>query len=623
MLETVRENLKGTLVIVVVIIFIVPMVISGVGTSYMGGVSSSDVANVDGESVSERELVRAIRMQRNQILSQNSSLDESSPFLTDESLRQPALSNLTRQLALVSSAKDGGMAVSDTQFGNVLKNQQEFFTDGKFNKQKYRTMLAQAQFDPSSYRRYVGEGLLVGQQGSGLQNSAFSTPFEFEQIVKLTHQKRTFYSVKILSDSVDGDIDVTDADIQTYYEKNQNSFQVSEKLQVEYLELNLDELASSITVAEGDIQEQYNSEIQNFVGNDQHRISHVLIEDNSEEKLRKVTEALAISKDFSDVAKEFSEDIATNTEGGDLGVMSPGMYPKEFEDAVYQLKVGEVSAPVKTDAGTHIIKLTKKIEPAIPSLEQRRLDIEKVIARAQAAEEFALQIDSLSELTFSAEDLTGAANELGLSIEETAFFDRASGAGIALEASVREAAFSEEVKNGRHNSKLIELSSERSVVIRVKAIKDAYIKPLEEVKTLVEARVKDEKIKAALVIAGDMFEDRVRNGADPEEASKALSYEFKKHELVKRSDVSVDRQTVNLAFKAPKPSDGKVSYMSESGFDGSYWLVAVSSVQAGNLSDLEEAEKTGFVAQLTRGSATLEGSVYEASVFEDVKVVIK
>ena len=108
MLQSFRDNMKGTLVIVVIIIFIVPMVLSGVGASFLGSVAGTDAASVDGETISRSTLNRAVYLQKQRLLSQE-GVYPTADYLQDENLRGPVLDNLTRRLALANSARDAGM----------------------------------------------------------------------------------------------------------------------------------------------------------------------------------------------------------------------------------------------------------------------------------------------------------------------------------------------------------------------------------------------------------------------------------------------------------------------------------------------------------------------------------
>ena len=621
MLASVRENLKGTLVVVVVVIFIIPMVISGVGTGYLGSVAGNEVAKVDGEAISREQLERGVSIRRDQLLQQQ-QLSADSPMLRDENLRASVLQSLTRRQALINAGAQSGMSVSDAAYRDALLQQEGFKTDGKFDSQRFRMLLRQNNLTPASFRELIESDLIINQQSQGLNLSSFATQAEFAQLVKLTHQKRSFSSIKIPVSSAVDNVSVSDDEIQNYYDANQQRYAVPEKVKVVYVELTLDALAKQISVEESQIREQYEEEIKNFNADANYTVAHILLEDNDSSKIAEIQTRLADGDSFADLAQEYSDDIATNADGGVLGVMSAGMFPSEFENAAQALEEGQVSEPVKTDAGTHFIKLVKKESVEIPSFDERKKAISDAIALAEAREDYALKLDTLGELTFSAENLDAAAAALGLEVQESSFFDRNSGSGIAEDAAVRQAAFDEEVLVNGHNSNTLELGPERALVLRVGERKESYVKSLDDVRALVESALLREKQQDYLkALAGDVAA-KLRAGDNAESVANASSYAFASHELVSTSDIAVDRESMSIAFRAPHPDAGP-SIVEEQAADGGYWVLEVRAVEEGRSEDLSEQERAGFLAQINQQSANFEGVAYENAVVDDAKIKIK
>lgn len=621
MLSSVRENLKGTLMVVVVIIFIIPMVISGVGTTFMGGASSSDAAEVNGEQITGAELDRAIQVRRNQILSQQGA-NANTDLLTDEILRTPILQQLTKRLAVVTEGESKGMGMSDAQFADVVRKEESFFTDGEFNQQRYNTALAQSGFYTSAaFRNELKNDLIFRQQAMGLYLSSFVTQTQIEQLVKLTHQKRSFFSATIPVSLVEEKVEITESDIAGYYEANQAEFEVPEKVKVDYLELTVEQLANSIEVSDAEIMQQYEAEVSNFSSDASYEVAHILLEGDSQDKAAEVSEKLAAGNSFEDLAAEYSDDVGSSESGGSLGVLTPGMFPEAFEEAVYALEENQVSDAVETDAGLHFIKVTKKIENSVPSLESRKESIAADIARARAVDEFSALVDSLGELTYFSDNLDEAAEQLGLNIQQSNYFDRRTGSGIADNAKVREAAFDEKVSTVGNNSNTIEISAEQVVVLRLADKKPAYIKSLDEVMPLVEARVKKEKVAVLLEALSEEFIASLEGDSNSQELAEELGYQYESFDSVKRSDFSVDPTSLALAFAAEETDDG-LSFNSETISSGDIKIVGVSKVEDGALTDLEDAEKSAFEAQIAQQFAVFDGSSYEALIVEDSDIKV-
>lgn len=613
MLASVRENLKGTLVVVVVIIFIVPMVISGVGTTFLGSVAGTDAASVDGETISNVELERAVRLRRAQLLEQQGA-NASSEFLTDERLRGPVLDSLTRRLALVTNGQQAGMGMSPSVFEEALRSQEAFFTDGKFNQLKFTTLLAQNGLTPSTYKKEVESDVIVRQQALGLQLSGIYSTAQFEQIVKLSHQKRSFFEVKIPLEQAEKDIKISEEDLQDFYDQNKSDYEIPQKLKVSYLELSVEALAESINVSDDEIQQQYDAEIANFSSDASYSVAHILLEGESKAKSEELAQKLSAGDNFEELAKVYSDDFASAETGGELGILTPGMFPEEFENAVYELEEGEVSSAVETDAGIHFIKVIQKVKTDVPSLDQRRDSIRSEIAKAKAADDFGAMVDTLGELTYFSEDLSEASEQLGLSIQSSSFFDKQSGSGIAESDAVRAAAFDEKVLSLGQNSNTIELAGDRVIVLRLEESKPAYLKSLEEVLPVVEARVKQLKINEELEALATRFESGVTTMEEAEALALELGYSYNNYELVNRSDLGVEQDVIVMAFLAAKPAEGALSFESGPSRDGSYRVVGVSDLQDGALSDLSDEERSAFSTQIEQGLSSLTGTSYEESV---------
>ncbi len=621
MLESIRNNLKGTLVVVVVMIFIIPMVISGVGTTFSGwGNTGGEAAKVNGEVITNLELERGIRMRKNQLLQQQ-GVDASSPFLSEENLRGPVLDNLTRSLALATEGKKAGMAISERQFVETLRQQEIFFNDGKFNPQTYRELLRQSGFTPATYKAQVANDLIVNQQVAGLEAGAFATEREFEQLVALTHEKRSFYAVKIPAHAVSSDIALSEEELTAYYEMNSQQYAVPEKVKIEYLDLSVDGLASTISVAEEDIVAEYEAEIANFDAQKKYTVSHILLEAGKETAVEDIQQKLADGASFADLAAEYSDDIATSDEGGLLGVLTPGMFPEAFENAVYTLEEGEVSAPVETDAGIHFIELTEVSSIDLPTLDERRPEIEQAIARARASEDFAVQLETLGELTFSSDSLEEAARALGLQVETSSFFDRNSGSGISGLPAIRNAAFDDEVLINGHNSNTVELGPERAVVLRVAEHREAYVRPFEEVRGLVEARVREQKQREALAALAQEINSAAQDASQAKALAEESDYVFFEYDAVTRNDLSVDPEAANLAFA--QALEDEAVQVAEPARDGGYWAITVQDKAPGAPEDLSAEEQQGFLAQIAREQAAYEQALYQQMVVDGASIKLR
>ena len=620
MLQNVRDNMKGTLVVVVIMLFVVPMILTGIDSSFLGSVAGTDAAKVEGEVITEQDLLRAIYLRRQQIVSQNGG-DSSADYLSDQNLRDPVLDGMVRRLALTQMAKKSGMGISDKLSNKEILTQVEFQTDNKFDAEKYKRLLRGANYTPATYKEEVAAGLLLGQQAFGVEFSSFVTESELDSLIRIVQQERSFYSVKIPKQLVDDSVVITDEELTSYYESNQNDFIEAEKVKVDYIELSVDEIAKTVDVAEDDIKQQYEQEAEGFNVNSRYEVAHLLIEENIEETITTVTNKLADGEDFSALVKAYSDDIASKESGGELGVLTLGMFPSEFEKAALALNEGEVSLPVKTDAGTHFIKVLKKITTEAPTYESRRDAIKQQLATAAAEGIFVESLDLLGELTFSSDGLSSAAQALNVSVKTSAYFERGFGSGIATEKAIRDAAYSEDVLVKKHNSSVIELGANKAIVVFVSDHVEEHVRDFDDVKSDINISLLNDKKQSQLVALSEDFISKVKAGENAEELAKTMDYEYNSFENIDRQDITADRSTVQIAFSVV--TDGSETVFDTQTVGGDQMLVAVTSVKAGDRTSLDEQELANFKRQLAGENSRFEDAVFEAKVVETAKINIK
>lgn len=619
MLQNVRDNLKSKVVFGIVLFVMLIMVVGGVGSVNLSSIGGNDVASVGGESVTAQELNRAVYMRREQLL--NNGVDPTSDFVNEENLKQQILPQLVRRQALIVAAQDAGVGAALSEIEKNIVQQEAFHLGGKFDKQTYRRLINRVGFTPATYKVTVGEDILLAQQNAGLASSSFVSETELETVIAVMNEKRSFFGITIPKETAGSDIEVTQEQIQAYYDANQQEFVVPEKVSIEYVEISVEEIAKTITVADADVKAQYDQEKADFVETSEYEVAHILIADGEEKetKLAEVQSQLEAGESFETLAEVYSDDFGSRETGGSLGVLTPGVFPEEFEQAVYALEEGEVSAPVVTDAGTHIIKVVSKKVEKMASYEERKEDIKSNIQRVQAETIYVDQFAELEELTFNAGDLSVAADQLALEIKASPLFERNFGNGIASEAKVRTAAFDNEVLVNGRNSPVIELSNSKAMVLRKKAHNPEHVADLDLVVATIQQKLKAEAIQAKLAELASNVQAEIEAGKAPKEVAEALGYELVEHELVKRMDVTVDAQLLRAVYQMPKTTDG-TAYDNVEVQGGNRVLLGLTNVEAGSSKDMTEQEKSALTAQLLRENATQEVSSYEDAVVATVKV---
>lgn len=624
MLQGLRDSLKGTVIAtVIVLFFVLPMVVAGVGSSWLGSVAGTDAASVNGEVITKQELSREVFLQKQRLLSQE-GVDPSADYLKDENLQKPVLDRLTKKTAILSTVEGAGMAASDSQVNSMIKNQPEFQVDDKFDPQTYRTLLSRIGSSPAMYKQNVAETVVLQQLDQGLGLSAFVTEAEKSGIIGIIHEKRSFYTVNIPSKGLAEAVVLSDEDIRAYYQENQTKFVEPERVEINYIELSVGALARQMQASDEEVKAQYDLEMADFDLKPEVEVAHILIEDGAGAGASKVAEVqakLAAGEPFDALAKVYSDDAGSKTSGGSLGVMVSGVFPAVFEQAVAELDDGEVSEPVETDSGIHIIKVLSKKAPEPPTFDERKDAIAGKIKRTKAEEEYTTKLELLEELTFSAPSLESASQELGLPIRSVSPFERTAGNGIADFPEIRTAAFSPEVLTDGHNSRVIELANNRSFVLRVKQHLPEHVRAFESVTEQISKRLTQSKVDEQLRQKSETLLLKLKEGASPESFAEEMGYEYKRYERVTRTSPDADPETRRLAFSAPVVA-GEISYQMSRIASGDYRIVGVMEKVAGAVDELETIEIDGITTQLKRETGRYEGSTFQEDVIASAEVEV-
>lgn len=615
MLQKVRDNMKGSLVAAVVfLLFIVPLVLTGLGDgSFLGSVAGTDAASVEGEEITKAELRRAVYMRKQRLLSQD-GVDPDAEFLQDENLTGPVLESLTQRAALVVAAKKGGLGAADSILDAQILQRPDFQVDGKFDRQTYQRLLSNFAYTPTTYKEALAGDYLLSQQSQGISLSSFSTEEELAKLVSLIQQKRSFYTVKIPKATVESTISVSDEDVAAYYEENSNNFIEEEKVVAQYIELSVADIAQTVEVSEDKVREIYDQEIADFDATEQYEIAHLLVEekDGQADVIAEIAGKIKDGQAFDALVSEYSDDVGSKESGGSLGVMTKGVFPEAFENAVYTLEQDQISDPVVTDAGTHFIKVIEKTVNEAPTYESREASIIASLKQVEAEEIYVASLDRLEELTFSADNLEEAAQVLNLEVQETAAFSRTSGTGLASRSEFRDVAFSDEVLANGYNSKRIMIGETRSVVLRKSSHTPSRVKALDEVKDELVKTLTDSKIEDELNLLATALKDKLAAGGSAEELAKENSYEFKSFDKVERTASEAGFQVSSKVFTMSKGDSVAIDSMVDR--EGSHIVLGLLEVLPGKRSDMAEQQFKGLSAQLQIQGADFEAASYESQI---------
>ena len=588
MLQDMRKSAQGTVAKIVVGFIIVVFSLFGV-ESIVGSLGGEpEVALVNGEGITESNFTRALEGKRRQILAQMG--ERVDPELIDEDLlRSSVLEGMIQEEILKQDADEKGLFVSAAAVDNYIRSIEQFNVDGTFSGERLQMILRNAGLTLNGYRESLRSQFMLNQSRSALIASAFVLKEEQDEVIELDRQARTFGLTTIpKADYLDA-ITVTDDEIQTYYQAHKASYKKPKNVDVSFVQIKRADLAADINISEDDVRKLYESEKTDFEGEEERQAAHILIkiDDNTQdeqalEKITAIEARLKAGEVFADLAIELSEDEGSAKEGGDLGQSARGVYVSDFEEALFALKEGETTAPVKTEFGYHLIKLLSVVQAEMPSFEELKASLTERLRDQQVAEAYAEKTELLADVSYAAADLSEPADELGLDIKQLAGVSVQSSHEIFSNIKVQRMLFSDELVKDQNNSEVIEIEDGLSVVFRVNALHEESILGLEDVKSQLENVLKAEKTTAFAESVGQEFITRLKAGEEPQLVSDNMGLNWEEHVDVKRDDIKVSRELITKIFTLPK---SQVSHENVVGFNtlsGDYSVVVLRDIKKGD-----------------------------------------
>ena len=610
MLQKLRDQTQGTGFKVLVGAIIVVLTLFGFGATNLFMAGDPEVARIGDYSLTQNALGVEMERERRRILAQmGPEFDASSidPLQLSDYVTQQVVS---RQV-LYQTAGELGIEVPPDVVNEALVASEVYQVDGQFNEGVYRQSLNMMGFTPVEFLNEFTSALSSEKVRDAVGTSVAMTDWELGEIIRVVNQTRDFAYLPLnVADYLD-QVDVTQEDVEIRYDEDASAYMTEMAVNVSYLSLSVDDLIAdpSIVVADEDIETLYEDEKSSSLRAERRASSHILIQVNDEradaaanELITEISTRLQEGEDFEALASELSEDPGSAQAGGKLDPVGKGIFDPAFEDALWALtENGEVSAPVKTDFGYHIIRLDGVEQEDYPSLEAQRDELAQKVRRGMAAELFAERARVLEDSAYDEQSsLQKTGENVGVEVlVAERVVESAPPEGLLSTPNVVSAIFSDDVLAG-NNSNGIVLGEEQIVFVRVNDQFPPELKPLEEVAESIRTALERE---AALVLVDEHKAQgivRLEAGESVTEIANSLSSNWIPVDRANRTPrtpqaAQVPSAVLNKAFSLPRPVPGERSVGIAEYPEGAA-LVTVTAVTQGDINATGQAE----VAELRR-----------------------
>ncbi|GGY19331.1 peptidylprolyl isomerase [Rhodanobacter panaciterrae] len=581
--------------------------------SYFTSRNDTFVAKVGKFEISQNAYQDRVNQLRQQMSAEQGEHFDASIFEKPEA-KQRVLDGMIDQQLLLQANADWGMRVSDQAVRDYIAAIPAFQVNNQFDSTSYSAWLSSQRKTPGMFEDEVRSSLAIQLLPDAINDSTLASDAQVDQFLSLLTQRRDLRYFLLPRPTL-ADSQVSDAQIETYYKAHLADYMNPEQVSVKYIEVVGADLPLDAAPSDDDLKKRYADEKQRFVQPEQRLASHILINVPANATPEQQKAALAQAEkiaadanpgDFAKLAEQDSQDLGSKRQGGDLGWLEKGVTDPAFDTALFALQKDQISKPVLSSDGYHIIWLRDVRSGESKPFGEVRDQLAKEASAAERDRKYNEVAGKMSDNTYqNPTSLEPASVALNLPIKSTALFSRKGGEGITANPKLLAAAFGDDVLVQGNNSSLIDLGNNHSVVIHIDKHVPAAARPLAEVHADVQKRILDERVAATEKKQADDALARLRKGESMPTVAASLGATITSmNEAVRHSQVPAPLLT--QAFLLPHPVADKAEFAAVDMQDGSYALLAVDKVQGGDLSKVPPEQREALRRQMTQayGSET-------------------
>ena len=618
MLDKFRSYAQTKAAQVILALVLIPFALFGIDSYLNQAGNNLSIAKVDGYKITLPEYNRAIENVRNRIMSEGKKVD---PAMFDSfEFKESVVDGLITKQLINNDIKKSKFKITDLQLSQYIIGMPEFQKDGKFSQELYDKVLQNNQLKPKKFEENIRNDLLIQQVRDGLQKLTFIPPNNLTETLKATSQQREVTVAEFKTKEYMVKASVNEKDMQAFYDKNKSKFLAPEQVKAEFVVFSLTSILPTINVSDDEVKAFYKTNADKYQNQQQREASHILIAASKNAAPAEKAKAKAKAEDvfnqlkknpkqFEELATKYSQDPESAKKGGDLGVFGRGMMVKPFDDAVFSMKVNEISSIVESDFGYHIIKLTKVIGDG-GGFDAIKPQIKAELIYQKAQDKFAALAEDFSNMVYEqSSSLDAVSKKFSLPIQKTDWISRSDSDKFFKNEALMNALYSKESIKDHRNTEAIEVTPNNLISARVVDYKAQTSKPFTDVKTSIEDYLKFEAAKKLVASEGEVA---LKSIVD---ASRKIDWQAAV--LVDRKNAKgLSDAVINHAYKMP--TDKLPSYSGFVDGDNGYVIVKVSQVSFPN--DDNEENKNEFASSYTEAlsleylSAYLKGLKAKASV---------
>jgi len=555
MLSLMRKHAGSWLIKVILGAIVVVFVLWGVGswTSQRSGRVASvngDTITIDEYRITYKRLIDQVR----QSFGNNANED----LIKSLQLEQRALDQLVDNLLMRQKATELDIQVSDEDLSRTIRGISAFQVAGVFDPRRYQVVLSSNNLTPESFESTQRDALLVQKLNNFITSSVKVSDQEAIDWYKWNNATVNLDFFLLEADRYK-DIAVTDEEIEQYFDTHKENYKTDPARTVRYLKFDPKSFEAQVVISDDEISEYYDEHPAEFQNPKTVEARHILLkvdpqanpEDVAKVKARieDILQKARDGQDFAELAKQFSEGPSKD-KGGHLGTFRREAMVKPFSDKAFSMKAGEISDPVKTQFGWHIIKVEKVNDASTTALAEASGGIRQKLAADYSKNLAYDAAESVFDATFAGDQLDSIAAEQNLTLTTTDYFTRRNPpAGVQKKAEFAEAAFN--LTEGEVSD--IQDFGDGYYLMELVEIRPSQIPELSAAKAKVEADLIQEKKEEKAKADAEAVLAALKDGVSPQEAGRQFDLKPSVTGFFKRNDaipnIGYERDLARMAFE--------------------------------------------------------------------------
>ncbi|SDK39496.1 peptidyl-prolyl cis-trans isomerase D [Maridesulfovibrio ferrireducens] len=535
MLDIMRQNAQGwgikVLFGIIILVFIFAFGMSG-----FDGNTDPVIAYVNDEPIPTQEFVKIYRQTAEILREQDPTIDPDQ--LQSPEFKKAILNQLINSKILEAEARRLGISISNSELYYEISKIPAFATaEGKFDKARYQGYLQGRQMSASTFENDMRSSNLIQKIQEYVAIPAVPTEAQARALFDWAGERAQIDYYYVSGADFLDKAKIEDAAIEAYYKANPNSFTVPTRSIIEYISFTPEELSVYEDVSPEELSSYYAANKDQYEQDEQVKARHILllVDENAsaadikkaENKIQKILAKAKSGEDFAKLAKKYSEG-PSKTKGGELGWFSRGAMVKPFEDAAFKLKKGQISEPVRTRFGFHIIKVDDTRESGQKAFDQVETEIKNTIAQEKAADSISTKLDHAIDLLASGMKLDAVGEELGVAIQKS---EKATLENLTRAFGMTEDAAQTIIALPKGSSTEMPIAVDNGYLIAQKVEEiPASLNPLEEVKKDINDFLAQQQAMQMAKIKATVIMGKLSTPATAEQGLKSIKKDLKTSE---------------------------------------------------------------------------------------------